>query len=251
MTLRVNRRKCDAAEYQSRLAAAGIAARSIDAPALLLERPVPVHELPGFGAGDVSVQDAGAQRAARCLDLADGQRVLDACAAPGGKAAHILELAAVSLTALDADPVRTARIGANLERLGLAAQVANADCTLLERWWDGTMFDRILADVPCSASGVARRHPDVKWLRRAGDIPAFALRQAAILDALWQALRPGGKLLYVTCSVFPQENEEVVEAFARRTPGAHRLPLPDGHPAQSLPDAERDGFFHALIEKRP
>ena len=191
-----------------------------------------------------------AQRAAASLDLASGQRVLDACAAPGGKAAHILELADVTLTALDADPSRAARIGGNLERLGLAAQVRVADCREVAQWWDGTPFDRILADVPCSASGVARRHPDVKWLRRAEDIAAFAARQAAILDALWQVLRTGGKLLYVTCSVFAQENENVVDAFVARAQGARRLPLADGGPAQWLPDAERDGFFHALIEKR-
>ena len=250
MSLRVNRRRSGVAEYEARLGVAGIAARRVGEQALLLERALPADRLPGFGAGEVSVQDAGAQRAALCLDLADGQRVLDACAAPGGKAAHILELADVSLTALDSDAVRAARIGSNLERLGLAAQISIADCTQLERWWDGVAFDRVLADVPCSASGVARRHPDVKWLRRAQDVAAFAARQAAILDALWQVLRPGGKLLYVTCSVFPQENEEVVDAFVGRAPGARRLPPADGRPAQWLPDAERDGFFHALIEKR-
>ena len=250
MALRVNRRRIGLAEYEARLAAEGIVTRRVGGEALLLERALPAERLPGFAAGEVSVQDAAAQRAAPCLDLAAGQRVLDACAAPGGKSAHMLELADVALTALDADAARAGRITRNLERLGLAARVAVADCSQLAQWWDGVPFDRILADVPCSASGVARRHPDLKWLRRAQDIGAFAARQAALLDALWQALGAGGKLLYVTCSVFPQENESVVEAFVARAPGARRLPLADGRAAQWLPEAEHDGFYHALIEKR-
>jgi len=208
-----------------------------------------MERLPGFAQGEVSVQDAGAQRAARCLQLAEGQRVLDACAAPGGKTAHILETAAVAMTALDADPARCVRMARNLERLGLTALIKPADCTRLDGWWDGVPFDRVLADVPCSASGVARRHPDLKWLRRPRDVPAFAAKQAAILDALWQVLRRDGKLLYVTCSVFPQENEQLVGAFVSRAPGASRLPLPDGGPAQWLPSAEHDGFYCALIKK--
>ena len=250
MALRVNRRRIGLAEYEARLAAEGIVARRVGGEALLLERALPAERLPGFAAGEVSVQDAAAQRAAPCLDLAAGQRVLDACAAPGGKSAHMLELAEIALTALDADAARAGRITRNLERLGLAARVAVADCSQLAQWWDGVPFDRILADVPCSASGVARRHPDLKWLRRAQDIGAFAARQAAILDALWQALGAGGKLLYVTCSVFPQENESVVEAFVARAPGARRLPLADGRAAQWLPEAGHDGFYYALIEKR-
>ena len=250
MTLRVNIRRASVPQYAARLAAAGIAARPLAGQALLLERALPAERLPGFAEGEVSVQDAGAQRAARCLDLVAGQRVLDACAAPGGKAAHILESAQVALTALDADAARCARLARNLERLALGASIRTADCTRLEAWWDGVGFDRILADVPCSASGVARRHPDVKWLRRAADLPAFAARQAAILDALWQALAPDGKLLYVTCSLFPLENEQLVEAFVARTPRARRLPLPDGAPAQWLPGAEHDGFYYALIQKQ-
>ena len=253
MSLRVNARRTSVAEYQRRLAAADIAARQIGEHALLLERPVPVERLPGFEGGEVSVQDAGAQRAARCLDLAAGQRVLDACAAPGGKAGHILEQAQVELTALDADAARCARLERNLARLALAARVAAADCTRLDDWWDGAPFDRVLADVPCSASGIARRHPDIKWLRRASDLAAFAERQGTILDALWQVLRPGGKLLYATCSVFPQENDAVIDAFVARARSsgapALRLPLADGSAAQGLPDAERDGFYYALIQK--
>jgi 16S rRNA (cytosine967-C5)-methyltransferase len=197
----------------------------------------------------VSVQDAGAQRAAGLLELQAGQRVLDACAAPGGKSAHILESADVELTALDADSGRCAGIARDQERLGLSARVRVADCTARETWWDGVAYERILADVPCSASGVARRHPDIKWLRRDADVAAFATRQARILDALWHTLAPGGKLLYVTCSVFPEENDAVVDAFAARTPGARRAGLADGAAAQLLPGAAHDGFFFALLEK--
>jgi 16S rRNA (cytosine967-C5)-methyltransferase len=196
------------------------------------------------------VQDAGAQRAAGLLELQAGQRVLDACAAPGGKSSHILESASVELLALDADAARCTGITRDQERLGLKSQVRAADCTSLDTWWDGIAFERILADVPCSASGVARRHPDMKWLRRDADIAAFAARQARILDALWRTLSPGGKLLYVTCSVFTEENDAVVDAFAARTAGARRASLPDGAAAQLLPGPEHDGFFFALLEKQ-
>jgi len=249
MCLRVNRRRVAVAQYQEQLQQAGIGARALGNEALLLERPVPLERLPGFDRGEVSVQDAGAQRAATCLDLAEGQRVLDACAAPGGKSGHILERAQVALTALDADVARCARLERNLARLGLVARVVRADCTRPTEWFDGGFFDRILADVPCSASGIARRHPDIKWLRRADDVTAFAARQGTILDSLWQVLGADGKLLYATCSVFPQENDAVIHAFLARTPGAVRVPLPDGGAAQGLPDAERDGFYYALIRK--
>lgn len=247
MTLRVNARRGTVDAYLARLAEAGITARVVGDVAILLERPVPVDRLPGFGNGDVSVQDAGAQLAAPRLDARDGMRVLDACAAPGGKCAHVLEGADVDLTALDLDARRCALVEGNLSRLALKARVVSADCTRLDTWWDGKPFDRILADVPCSASGVARRHPDMKWLRRRRDLSAFAQRQSAILDALWQVLAPDGKLLYVTCSVFPEENNAVVDAFCQRTPGALKLALPDGAPAQSLPGPAQDGFHYALL----
>jgi 16S rRNA (cytosine967-C5)-methyltransferase len=250
MCLRVNRRRSSVEAYCAKLAAEGIAFRHLGDEALLLERPVSVERLPGFAQGNVSVQDAGAQRAAHCLDLAPGQRVLDACAAPGGKAGHLLEKEEVELTALEADAERCARLERNLARLGFVARVATADCTRLDQWWDGAPFDRILADVPCSASGIARRHPDIKWLRRASDLSAFAARQARILDALWQVLKPDGKLLYATCSVFPQENDAVIDAFVARASRAVRLPLADSGPAQGLPGAERDGFYYALIHKQ-
>ena len=250
MCLRVNRRRAGTADYASRLLESGIAHRPIGAEGLILERGMPVERVPGFAEGLVSVQDAGAQRAARCLDLHAGQRVLDACAAPGGKTAHLLEIEDLALTAIDADPARCGRIRHNLDRLGLAASVLAADATRPADWWDGKPFDRILVDVPCTASGVARRHPDLKWLRRLSDVAAFAARQGAILDSLWRVLGTGGKLLYVTCSVFPQENEAVIEAFVARIAQARRLPLPDAAAAQWLPGADHDGFFYALIQKQ-
>jgi 16S rRNA (cytosine967-C5)-methyltransferase len=250
MCLRVNARRTTVQAYAQRLAEERIAARRIGATALLLEMPVPVDRLPGFASGEVSVQDGGAQRAAGLLDLHAGQRVLDACAAPGGKSAHLLESAAVSLTAVDIDADRCRELTRNLARLGLAAQVYAGDCVSAGEWSAGAPYDRILADVPCTASGVARRHPDIKWLRRNADVAAFARRQARILDALWRLLAADGKLLYVTCSVFPEENEAVIEAFAARTPGVRRAPLADGGPAQLLPCAEHDGFFFALLDKR-
>jgi 16S rRNA (cytosine967-C5)-methyltransferase len=249
MCLRVNARRTTTDAYALRLAAEGIQARRIGTLALLLERPLPVDRLPGFAGGEVSVQDSGAQRAAGLLDLQAGQRVLDACAAPGGKSAHLLEAADVALTCIDIDAARCADVTKNLARLGLAADVHVADCLRPGAWSEGAAYDRILADVPCSASGVARRHPDIKWLRRATDVEAFAMRQARILDALWRTLATGGKLLYVTCSVFPEENDAVIDAFAARTPGARRALLADGGPAQLLPCAEHDGFFFALLEK--
>ena len=250
MCLRVNRRRVTPAAYREQLLKAGISSRQIGESGLLLDKPVAVEQLPGFTEGMVSVQDAGAQLAAGYLDLLPGQRVLDACAAPGGKTAHILETESVSLTALEVDPTRCALIERNLARLALAARVVAADCSKTDSWWDGIPFDRILADVPCSASGVVRRHPDIKWLRRASDVPIFAARQARILDALWRVLAQNGKLLYVTCSVFPEENEAVLDAFCTRVPGARRLPLPGGAWASLLPGPDHDGFFFAILEKR-
>lgn len=261
MALRVNPRRCAASDLLAELAAAGIDARACGADiphGILLEHPVPVARLPGFADGRVSVQDAGAQHAAPWLDLAAGQRVLDACAAPGGKAAHILELADVELTALELDASRASRIGANLARLGLSAQVRVADCRAVGDWWDGRPFDRILADVPCTASGVARRHPDIKWLRRESDVARFAAQARDILDALWRVLAPGGRMLFVTCSVFSRENQQQVAAFCDRHADCLRVALPGGPlcGAESLtdhlllPTALHDGFYFALFAKR-
>ncbi|HEX7053876.1 MAG TPA: 16S rRNA (cytosine(967)-C(5))-methyltransferase RsmB [Burkholderiales bacterium] len=250
MCLRVNRRRASADAYAARLAEAGIAGRRIGADGVLLEEPLPVQRLPGFAEGEVSVQDAGAQRAADCLELRDGQRVLDACAAPGGKAAHLLERSDIELTALDVDAARLARVAANLERLGLRARLEAVDAVQFAERHAERRFERVLLDAPCSGSGVARRHPDIKWLRRRSDLAGFAQRQGRLLDALWRLVAPGGKLLYVTCSIFPQENGDVIDAFVSRSPDARRAPLADGKPAQWLPDAEHDGFYYALIEKQ-
>jgi 16S rRNA (cytosine967-C5)-methyltransferase len=249
MCLRVNVRRGPRDNYMASLQAKGIAAKRVGGYGLLLDKPVPISRLPGFAQGLVSIQDEGAQRAATYLDLAPGQFVLDACAAPGGKSAHMLELEDIHLTALDIDATRCELVERNLMRLGLSARVLPADSVQVEKWWDGKPFDRILADVPCSASGVVRRHPDVKWLRRATDIDAFAARQGAILDALWRVLVPGGKLLYVTCSVFTAENDTVVTRFTARTPGAKRLPLQQTAASTLLPGPDHDGFFFALLAK--
>ena len=174
----------------------------------MVATPRPVVQLPGFAEGWWSVQDAGAQRAAELLAPADGMRVLDACAAPGGKTAHLLELADIDLLALDADASRLERVGQNLDRLGLGGdrvRLQAADAADLDAWWDGKPFDAVLADVPCTASGIVRRHPDIRWLRRENDLRRTAALQTRILDALWRTVAPGGRLLYVTCSVFPIE----------------------------------------------
>ena len=249
-TLRVNGRHGDVASYLRCLNEAGLQAHQTGPDAVTLDKAVPVHALPGFDEGQVSVQDAGAQWAARLLDAQPGERVLDACAAPGGKTGHILERADVALTALDVDATRLARVRENLDRLRLTATLIEGDAAKPEGWWDGRPFDRILADVPCSASGVVRRNPDIKWLRRPEDIAQFAAQQAVMLDALWRLLAPGGTLLYATCSIFDEENDGQVRAFLVRHPDAIRCTLPEPFPDGSLlPDAEHDGFFYALLRK--
>ncbi|MBB5193308.1 16S rRNA (cytosine967-C5)-methyltransferase [Silvimonas terrae] len=252
LTLRVNRRRHTLDAAMAALQEAGIEARALDDTAIQLRHPVGVDRIPGFYDGLLSVQDWGAQQAARLLDVADGMRVLDACAAPGGKTGHLLELATLDLTAVDADTQRLSRVDDNLKRLGLTATLKTGDASQPATWWDGKPFDRILADVPCSAAGVARRHPDIKWLRRAGDIVQFAQQQAAMLDALWGLVAPGGKLLYATCSIFPAENAEQAMAFAARTPDAQRLPvtLEAASEGQLLPNPEHDGFYYALFQKQ-
>lgn len=244
MALRVNQRRVARDVWYKKLVQADISGAPWGSHGVLLERPLPVERLPGFAAGEVSVQDPGAQRAAEILDPAAGDRVLDACAAPGGKAAHLLERTDIELLALDLKAARCRRVEENLLRLGLSARVQVADCVKLKTWWDGLPFDAVLADVPCTASGVVRRHPDIKWLRREEDVAAFARTQATILNALWQVVRPGGKLLYATCSLFPQENGEQISRFLARTPDAVLR-----HEELLLPDAEHDGFFYSLLEK--
>ena len=255
LALRVNRRRARVADYLELLARHGIKGEAHGAAAVLLEKPLPAARIPGLAEGLVSVQDAAAQLAAPLLDVSEGMRVLDACAAPGGKTGHALELADLNLTALDNDAARLERVRANLARLGLAARVVCGDACEPASWWDGARFDRILLDAPCSGSGVARRHPDIKWLRRESDIEQFARLQNRMLDALWQMLASGGKLLYATCSVFHEENHEQVARFLERHRDATRLALPavddDTHPpaGQLLPDGRHDGFFYALLQK--
>ncbi len=251
MVLRVNRRRLPASAYLEKLERAGIPARSLGQEAVLLEKPCRVERLPGFAAGEVSVQDAGAQRAAPLLDVRDGMRVLDACAAPGGKTGHLLELARCELLAVDADRERARRIAENLSRLKLAAKIVVGDCREPESFSEDRVFDRILLDAPCSASGVVRRHPDIRWLRRRADAFGFARTQAELLEALWRVLAADGKLLYATCSVFPEENGGQVRAFLTRHPEAELLPLPGLDDGQILPSAHSDGFFYALLTRRP
>jgi 16S rRNA (cytosine967-C5)-methyltransferase len=255
-TLRINRRRTTRAAYLALLAQDGLAATAVGAEAVTLARALPVERLPGFADGAVSVQDAAAQFAAPLLDAQNGMRVLDACAAPGGKTTHLLEIADLELTALDNDAARLARVRQNLDRLHVDARLLVADANDAHAWWDGNPFQRILADVPCSASGVVRRHPDIKWLRRARDIPQFVAQQRRLLDSLWRLLASGGKLLYTTCSIFHEENSLQVADFLARHADAGRLPLcgvttlegtPEG---LLLPDNEHDGFFYALLQKR-
>lgn len=267
MALRVNRRRTTPADYLALLAQQDIQASVIGPEAVLLQRPMPADKLPGFFDGLVSVQDAGAQYAAHLLDVHDGMRVLDACAAPGGKSAHLLELAQLDLLALDKDAQRLERVRENMQRLHLQARLLHGDAAQPAEWWDGQPFQRILADAPCSASGVVRRHPDIKWLRRPSDMEEFARQQLHILCALWQLLARDGKLLYVTCSVFARENRQVIDEFLQRHTDAWRLPLsapdrriqmaedrgqaaPDLSEGQLLPDDRHDGFFYALLHKQ-
>ena len=260
MCLRVNVRRTGVTDYLDKLAAQGIAAHALSAQAITLEKPMPVNVLPGFREGLVSVQDAGAQWSASLLAPEAGMRVLDACAAPGGKAGHLLEWADIELTALDSDRHRLKRVKENLDRLGLSATLATADAAELDKWWDKKTFDRILIDVPCSGSGVVRRHPDIKWIRRESDIASFARQQSRLLASLWNCLSVGGRLLYATCSIFHAENREIVAKFLDTQAHAASVPLipsragDDAAPfqhqdGQLFPDDQQDGFYYALLEK--
>lgn len=255
MTLRIQRRRMAAADYRARLVAAGIAFEDRDAWALTLVTPLAVEAIPGFDAGWVTVQDYGAQLAATLLNPRPGARVLDACAAPGGKSAHLWDCADIDLLALDIDAARRARIESTFARLGVHAEVRQGDAGNPAAWWDGRPFDAILLDAPCSASGVARRHPDGRWLRRPQDIDRLAAEQARLLEALWPLLARGGTLLYATCSVFPEENALQAAAFSARHADARREPIP-WHPGlvfagegQLIPTREHDGFFYARFIK--
>lgn len=262
MVLRVNARWGPPAAYLQVLHQAGLTAFPVGTYGVVLETPCAVQQIPGFAQGWVSVQDAGAQRAAELLlgatPSAPLLRVLDACAAPGGKTAHLLELSDAHVVALDVDPLRCERIHQNLERLRLRATVLAADAADVSAWWDGEPFDAILLDAPCSASGIVRRHPDIAWLRRSADIDQLAAVQARLLARLWSLLKPGGRMVYCTCSVFHAEGSQQVQAFLSNNTQARMLPSP-GHllPSNGLSGVTsqdnqlrvHDGFYYALLEK--
>ena len=270
LCLRVDTQRISVAAYLQELAAAGAAGATVDGvdTAVTVATPMPVEALPGFAAGRVSVQDASAQLAALLLAPRAGERVLDACAAPGGKTGALLELAGgpLQLTAVDSDPQRLERVAGNLRRLGREAQLVTADLRATAGpqaapdWWDGRPFDAILLDAPCSGTGVIRRHPDIKLLRRANDIAAFAVTQLELLRGCWPLLRPGGRLLYATCSVLPAENATLIAAFLAAQRDAAELPLAAAaarcpplqratHGWQLLPGAGGDGFYYACLTK--
>ncbi len=265
LILRVNERKTTLAHYQQTLTAINIGAIPVGSQGLVLANAQPVPSLPGYADGHFSVQDAAAQLAAPLLldglSASNGGRLrlLDACAAPGGKTAHLLELADADVTALDIDARRCERIRQNLQRLGLEAQVRVGDAARPDGWWDGQLYDGILLDAPCTASGIVRRHPDVRWLRRPTDIAQLAALQRQLFDALWPLLKPGGRLLYCTCSVFRAEGELQAQTFVTHHKDAHLMPSPGHLLPQSgvtgtvFPDnlnGENDGFYYAIFEKR-
>jgi 16S rRNA (cytosine967-C5)-methyltransferase len=268
LVLRVNRRRCDADTYLALLDQQAIPASRVGPQAVRLHRPCPVARIPGFTEGLVSVQDAGAQLAAAWLQAGDGMRVLDACAAPGGKTGHLAELSDAQIDAVELDPERSLRVTENLRRLGLMeprVRVLTADASDAASFWDGRPYQRILLDAPCTASGIVRRHPDIPWLRREADVAQLTTLQARLLDALWPLLAPAGRLLYVVCSVFREEADRQADSFLERHPDARLAPLPGAphgwhqllptgpgsvEPGQAvgLP-TEHDGFFFALFEK--
>jgi 16S rRNA (cytosine967-C5)-methyltransferase len=268
LVLRVNRRRCDVERYLSLLQEQAVAASRIGLDAVQLHRPCPVDRIPGFPEGLVSVQDAGAQLAAPWLQVSDGMRVLDACAAPGGKTGHLAELSDAPIDAVDVDSQRAELVSANLRRLGLIdprIRLLIADASDPPAFWDGRPYQRILLDAPCTASGIVRRHPDIPWLRRDADVAQLATNQARLLDALWPLLAPAGRLLYVVCSVFREEADQQADSFLERHPDARLTPLPGTQHGslQLLPDGadpvepgqisdlptQHDGFFFALFEK--
>lgn len=260
MTLRVNRLRASCHDYIKTLAAAGL--QSSPAPhtdcGISLDKPVDVAQLPGFSEGWVSVQDGAAQLTALLLAPRPGERVLDACAAPGGKTAHLLELqpALAEVVAVDNDETRMTRVKENLTRLGLQARLVVEDAGAVQRWWDGCAFDRVLLDAPCSGSGVIRRHPDIKYLRRPGDISVLAAEQQRLLTALWPLVKRGGKLIYAVCSILPKENERQIQDFLDRHEDAGEEPLdvawgrPLQHGRVILPGTGgMDGFYYACLKK--
>ncbi|MEY3171141.1 MAG: Sun protein [Pseudomonadota bacterium] len=254
LTLRINVRKINLKQYEEKLKSESIKYRVLGDIALELTQPIPVEKIPGFIEGEVSVQDFGAQLAAKLLDLKDGQVCLDACSAPGGKTGHMLEIADIELVSIDQQKERLYKVKENLERLQLHAHLKCADLLAIKSWWNDKLFDRILLDTPCSASGVVRRHVDIKWLRRPRDIEMFAKQQKIMLQAMWQLLKKGGKLLYATCSIFPDENQRVIDDFIKEHSDAKEVKWSvdskySKYENQLIPSENHDGFFYALFEK--
>ena len=255
LTLRINERKTNLKQYEEKLKSEAISYRVLGNIALELTQPTPVEKIPGFMDGEVSIQDFGAQLAAKLLDLQDGQFCLDACSAPGGKTGHMLEIADIELVSIDQQKDRLYKVKENLERLHLHAYLKCADLTAVNTWWNEKLFDRILLDAPCSASGVVRRHVDIKWLRRPRDIEMFAKQQEAMLEAMWQLLKKGGKLLYATCSIFYDENQKVINHFIKEHTDAKEVKWSvdseySKYENQLIPSENHDGFFYALLEKK-
>ena len=255
LTLRINERKTNLKQYEEKLKSEEISYRVLGNAALELAQPTPVEKIPGFMDGEVSIQDFGAQLAAKLLDLQDGQICLDACSAPGGKTGHMLEIADIELVSIDQQKDRLYKVKENLERLHLHAYLKCADLTAVNTWWNEKLFDRILLDAPCSASGVVRRHVDIKWLRRPRDIEMFAKQQEAMLEAMWQLLKKGGKLLYATCSIFYDENQKVINHFIKEHTDAKEVEWSvdseySKYENQLIPSENHDGFFYALLEKK-
>lgn len=254
MTLRINERKTNLKQYEEKLKSEAISYRVLGNIALELTQPTSVEKIPGFMDGEVSIQDFGAQLAAKLLDLQDGQICLDACSAPGGKTGHMLEIADIELVSIDQQKDRLYKVKENLERLHLHAYLKCADLTAVNTWWNEKLFDRILLDAPCSASGVVRRHVDIKWLRRPCDVEMFAKQQETMLEAMWQLLKKGGKLLYATCSIFHDENHKVIKRFIKEHTDAKEVKWTvdseySKYENQLIPSENHDGFFYALLEK--
>lgn len=254
LILRINERKTNLKQYEEKLKSEAISYRVLGNIALELTQPTTVENIPGFLDGEVSIQDFGAQLAAKLLDLQDGQICLDACSAPGGKTGHMLEIADIELLSIDHQKDRLYKVKENLERLDLHAHLKCADLTAVNTWWNEKLFDRILLDAPCSASGVVRRHVDIKWLRRPRDIEMFAKQQEAMLEAMWQLLKKGGKLLYATCSIFNGENQKVIDRFIKEHVDAKEVKWSvdseyNKYENQLIPSENHDGFFYALLEK--
>ena len=254
LTLRINERQTNLKQYEEKLKSEAISYRVLGNIALELTQPTPVEKIPGFMDGEVSIQDFGAQLAAKLLDLQDGQFCLDACSAPGGKTGHMLEIADIELVSIDQQKDRLYKVKENLERLHLHAYLKCADLAAVNTWWNEKLFDRILLDAPCSASGVVRRHVDIKWLRRPRDIEMFAKQQEAMLEAMWQLLKKGGKLLYATCSIFYDENQKVINHFIKEHTDAKEVKWSvdseySKYENQLIPSENHDGFFYALLEK--